>query len=268
MSSVVDRTEKVLRDMHVLFAKAEPFENSKRRVVIDKMRMMNLLKDLSDCIFDMYNEYEMTMDSRRRAQLVLKHENDELINQAKKNAEDIYAASLMYSDRSLMEIADIIKDADARVRSVQDEMHNKIKKELATIKSNQFELKGQLQDLVDTEKYLKLIEDENKRIKKAKENGEEFEEEPSPTTDIQVDIKVNEDYFREQGYEDLLETEEKAEDEIKVEPEINVNLDAEYFAWKEDQAKGEKNIKSTDDADKPTNKEKKGGLFGFTKKNS
>lgn len=262
---VVDRTEKVLRDMHVLFSKAEPFENSKRRVVIDKMRMMNLLKELNECIFDMSEEYEMTQASRDRAQLSLKHENEEMILQAKKNAEEIYAASLMYSDRSLTEIADIIRASEDRIKVIEEETHQRIKKELATIKSNQFELKGQLQDLIDTEKYLRLIEEENKRRKKEKEEGIEAEPDPSPTADVQVDIKVNEDYFREQGYEDLLETEDSEEETFKVEPEININLDAEYFAWKE----GNQETKDTEsDEDKAEPKDKKGGLFGFAKKNS
>ena len=39
-----DRTERVLKDIHLLFSKAEPFENSKKKVVINKSEMMDLLK--------------------------------------------------------------------------------------------------------------------------------------------------------------------------------------------------------------------------------
>ena len=44
---------------------------------------------------------------------------------------------------------------------------------------------------------------------------------------------MNEDYFREQGLEDLLEP--KPEKETPQEVEINVDLDAEYFKWKEEE---------------------------------
>ena len=40
-----DRTEKVLRDMHVLFSKAQPYEGSTKNVIVDKNAMMDLLKE-------------------------------------------------------------------------------------------------------------------------------------------------------------------------------------------------------------------------------
>ena len=163
-----EKTEKVLRDIHVLFSKAEPYEGSKRRVVIDKMRMMNLLKDLNDCMYDMMEEHELTEASRDKARRAAQRENDELIFETRRNAEDIYAASLMYSDRSLNEMAEVIKETRNRMDGIYSEMQERIKQELTTIRHNQYELKGQLQGLIDTQKYLRLIQDENVRIAKDK----------------------------------------------------------------------------------------------------
>ncbi len=227
-----DKTEKVLRDIHVLFSKAEPYEGSKRKVVIDKMRMMNLLKDLNDCMYDMMEEYELTEASKDKARRAARKENDELIFETRRNAEEIYAASLMYSDRSLNELADVVKDTRNRFDGIYSELQEHIKEELNTIRHNQYELKGQLQGLIDTQKYLRLIEDENARRAKEKENHVP-EEEKDPYADTQVEIKINEEYFKAQGLEDLLDKEDKEEDDTEL-PEIKVDLDAEYFAWKEE----------------------------------
>ncbi len=231
--SAQEKTEKVLRDIHVLFSKAEPYEGSKRRVVIDKMRMMNLLKDLNDCMYDMMEEHELTEASREKARRAAQRENDELIFETRRNAEDIYAASLMYSDRSLNEMAEVIKESRNRMDGIYSEMQERIKQELTTIRHNQYELKGQLQGLVDTQKYLRLIQDENVRIAKEKELQANAAPEPSPYEDTQIEVHVNEDYFREQGLEDLLEP--QPEEEAAPEVDINVDLDAEYFKWKEDE---------------------------------
>ena len=51
-----DRTEKVLRDMHVLFSKAQPYEGSTRNVIVNKNEMMDLLKELNACMYDMMEE--------------------------------------------------------------------------------------------------------------------------------------------------------------------------------------------------------------------
>ncbi|MBR1636073.1 MAG: hypothetical protein IJ682_13595 [Lachnospiraceae bacterium] len=231
--SAQEKIEKVLRDIHVLFSKAEPYEGSKRRVVIDKMRMMNLLKDLNDCMYDMMEEHELTEASREKARRAAQRENDELIFETRRNAEDIYAASLMYSDRSLNEMAEVIKESRNRMDGIYSEMQERIKQELTTIRHNQYELKGQLQGLVDTQKYLRLIQDENVRIAKEKELQANAAPEPSPYEDTQIEVHVNEDYFREQGLEDLLEP--QPEEEAAPEVDINVDLDAEYFKWKEDE---------------------------------
>ena len=234
--SAQDKTERVLREIHVLFSKAEAYEGSKHRVVIDKDRMMSLLKDLNNCMYDMMEEYELTEASRDKARRKAQRENDEMIFETRRNAEEIYAASLMYSDRAMNELADVVKDTRNRFDRIYTEMQDRIKEELDTVRHNQYELKGQLQGLIDTQKYLRLIEDENARRAKEKEHNK-ANPEPSPYADTKVDIKLNEDYFRSQGLEEYLE-ETPPEDKPKiVEPEINVNLDAEYFRWKEEEGK-------------------------------
>ena len=229
--SAQDKTEKVLRDIHVLFSRAEPYEGSKRKVVIDKLRMMNLLKDLNDCMYDMMEEHELTEASRDKARRAQQSENDELIFETRRNAEEIYAASLMYSDRSLNELADVVKETRNRFDGIYSELQQHIKEELDTIRHNQYELKGQLQGLIDTQKYLRLIEDENARRAKEKAEGTP-EEEKDPYADTKIEVKINEEYFRQQGLEDLLETEPEEDNEEL--PEINVDLDAEYFKWREE----------------------------------
>ena len=104
-----DRTEEVLREIHVLFSKAQPYNDSKKRVVIEKSKMMDLLKELNDCMYDMMEEHELTVQSRDKANRKLQKQGDDMVFEARKNAEDVYAASLMYSDRALAEIQDIMK---------------------------------------------------------------------------------------------------------------------------------------------------------------
>lgn len=53
-----------------------------------------------------------------------------------------------------------------------------MEKEEQELRTNKSELKGQLQDLVDTEKYLKIIEERNREIEKEKMEGRpEYEQE-------------------------------------------------------------------------------------------
>ena len=59
-----DRTEDVLKRIHVLFSKAEPYNGSKKRVIVEKTEMMDLLKELNECMYDMMDEHELTVASQ------------------------------------------------------------------------------------------------------------------------------------------------------------------------------------------------------------
>ncbi len=232
-----ERTEEVLRDIHVLFSKAQPVEGSKKRVIVDKDKMMELLKSLNECMYDMMDEHELTVQSREKASRDLKKQGDDIIFDARKNAEDVYASSILYSDQALSEICEIIDRAQDNMESVHQEMLRQIKEKRQVVKNNQYELKSQLQDFIDTQKYMHIIEEENIRRAKEKDlhgdipvsSGSEFVAE-------KPEIKINEDYFRnagipiEDGDEPTAEANTQSEADLEA---LSADLDAEYFDWKE-----------------------------------
>ena len=67
--------------------------------------------------------------------------------EASRNAEDIYAASIMYTDNALARIGDIMKKATEEMEDIFHETKESLKKEQQEVKSNQLDLKGQLQEV-------------------------------------------------------------------------------------------------------------------------
>ena len=83
------------------------------------------------------------------------------------------------------------------LKKAQDDM----KTQKVVIRENQSELKSQLQDMVDTEKYLKLIEERNHELEKEreKEKKEPREEKKSSYQAIKPEIRINPEYFKKAG---------------------------------------------------------------------
>lgn len=236
-----DRTEKVLRDIHVLFSKAEPYSGSKKDVVVDKNQMMELLKELNECMYDMMDEHELSQRKKEKANREMQKQGDDIIFDASRKAEDIYAASIMYTDNALRSIQDIMTDANKAVEKIFADTKKQMEEQKRTVKMNQSELKSQLGDLIDTQKYLRLIEDENHRLQQQKEKGSEGEGYTSTTTHISVqpEIRINKEYFLQNGIplddEDGLEgadsdTKQLSEEELAA---MAQELDNEYFEWKD-----------------------------------
>ena len=117
----------------------------------------------------------------------------------------MYAASVIYTDEALSRVRDIINDTNESLEKLCKNMKDKIAEQEKIVKTNQYELKGQLQDLSDTEKYLKIIDDRNKEIERQKNAGKPVEErtidkeEKSIYANRQTEIKVNMDYIRKLG---------------------------------------------------------------------
>lgn len=237
-----DHTEEVLKSIHVLFSKATPYAGSKYKVVIDKEKVMTLLRELNACIYDMMEEFELTSNSRERAEREAQKHGDELMLEAKKNAEDIYAASIMYSDKALDEIQDIMKDAEDKIDLIRDEAKERIRQKRQKVRENQYELKGQLNTLIDTQKYLMLIDEENARIKREKENKNKDKKsvKVEKKEKITPEIKINPNYFKQTGQD--IENYTEAEEDLESAAREMESLDAEYFDWKGTDEKPKKNI--------------------------
>lgn len=258
--SAQDNTEKILRSLHILLSKSEPYAKEPTKVIVDKQQVLDLLAELNKSVYDIMDEYELTKQSRDRAQREFQKKGDEIVWNASRKAEDVYAASVMYTDEALNRVQDIMKDADAAFADIYTELNKKLKDEEQLIKRNQLELKSTLQDLLDTEKYLKLIEDRNKELKKEKDKGKQFEElETNIYADRQTGIKINQEYFDKIGISLNDDVDDVVVEEKVPEIDIKIDLDADYFQWIE-----QNEIEKKDKATKVKKERFSSMLKGFT----
>ena len=209
-----NKTEEVLKKIHVYLATAEPYPGSSRKVVVDKNDFLGILKELNVCMSEMIEEYEASENSRDKAEREHRKKSEELKKDAKRDAEDIYAASIMYTDQALRRIQDAIDEARVKMGEVMTKTDDMLREQRQVVKSNQLELISRLEGLKDTDKYMRLITDENIRIQKELEKAA-LEAADAPTMDPEIydrakpEIRINTEYldrlgldFPEQGDEE------------------------------------------------------------------
>ena len=268
--SAQDKTEKILRELHVALSKGENVPKQPNKVIVDRQKLTDLLTELDACMYEIMDEHELTLRSRDKAEREFRRKSDEIIDDATKNAEDIYAAAFMYTDEALLHVQEIMKQSTENLEKMFSDMKENMLAETRRVKTNQLELKSQLQDFKDTEKYLNLIHERNREIEKQKNEGVEApREEGSFYAGRTTDIKINTDYFEKLGItpeeevpaEDVPQKKaevvikvqepfkkenvaEKAQDNADTAQETNStiedlkimeDLDADYFQWKEEQ---------------------------------
>ena len=167
-----DNLEKVLRDIRVLLSDSKTYEKDENSVIVDKKKAYELLQRFNFVLEDIKEEYELTRQSREQAERDARHTGEYIIRNANLKAEDVYAASVLYTDDALSRIQDIMKQADAAMANTMKEFQEQMKRNQEVVRDNQSELKEQLRDMTDTKKYLNLIEDINKKREKEKQQKE------------------------------------------------------------------------------------------------
>lgn len=280
--SVQDKIERILKEIHLLFSQSQTYGNDETRIVVDKQMMFALLEQLNMAVYEVMDEYEVTRQKHEISERRSEKRGEEIVRKANQHADDIYAASMIYTDDALSRIQYIMEDANKSMQRILKKMNTELDSEKERVRQNQFELKEQLRDLADTEKYLKVIEEQNKererelREKIEKSKGKRILNEGKAYSAIHPEVKVNKAYFDHVGkhYGENGELEEEnlskvtgkdfaeslrrraavggfSEEQeerplIKEAPEVKVNLNAAYFKQKQ-----------------PENKEKR---FSFGKK--
>ena len=229
--SAQDNMEKVLRELHVLLSKSNPYERDSNYLVVNKKEMLDILKQLAVCMSEVMDEYELTQQGREQAQRENRKIGEEIINDARAKAEDVYAASVMYTDEALRRILDIMDEANESVKAVYDSMGEKLANERKLVSGDKLELKSLLQDLKDTDKYMGIIEERNKKIAKEKKWKEE-DTESSPYAAVKPEIKINRDYFEQQGIS-FEEPEEEQPEESKSEQKPRGGIARDLFGGEE-----------------------------------
>ncbi|NBH13431.1 hypothetical protein D3Z36_04395 [Lachnospiraceae bacterium] len=294
--SVQDKVEHILKNIHLLFSASKPFDQGGEWIIVEKKQVFELLEQLNLAIYEVMDQYEMTSQKHELAQRRCEKRGEEIIQKANRHADDIYAASIMYTDDAINRICHIMEDANESVQKIFRKMNTEMEQERERVRHNQLELTGQLQDFADTQKYIKIIEEINKKLERERleevteRKEKRIQNEGKSYSAVQPEVRVNQAYFERTGksygltqpeinprkeeeeslarvtgkefaeslrrraarsQEQNLEIEDMSriienvsqENALPEEPpEIRVDLDAEYFKWKEGNGTGEASV--------------------------
>ena len=277
--NIQDKLERILRELHIMVSRAPVSKINEEYVMIPKKEMQRELSLLSQVVREMMDEYEATEQSRNRGELEAEKQRMEIVRNASQQAEDIYAASVIYSEDALGRIQAIMDEAELAAREVLKRLNREMEEEKRIVRSNQLELITQLEDMKDTAKYMKIIEERNREIAKAKDQKKEgrqprkyqrkTEKDPEFKA-ITPEIKINEEYFEKAGLTPEGIPKEVAEEMAKEAPEEPVvyekpviKVNPEYFEKTKGEAAEEN---KEDDKEEKKVEEKRQRFFSFGKK--
>ena len=153
------RVEEILKQIHILFAKGETYQNSPDLVILSKTDMFALLQELNEAMYEVLDQYEATTRSKEMARLETEREASEIIAKAKIGAEDVQAGSLAYTDTMLDELSLLLDNTTQYIRSQYLEFMAAMDEKQEGLKTDRLQIQEKLKRFHDSENYLKMLEE-------------------------------------------------------------------------------------------------------------
>ncbi len=203
--SVQDKLEHILKKIHLLFSESPSYGENSDKIIVEKKAVFDLLEQLNLAVYEAMDQYEVTSQKHELAERRCEKRGEEIIQKASRHADDIYAASIMYTDDAINRICYIMDDASHAVRDIYHKMNAEMEEHRERVRRNQLELTGQLRDFADTDKYVKLIQEVNKELEREHRREMEgkkekrIQNEGKSYSAVKPEIKINQAYFERTG---------------------------------------------------------------------
>ena len=270
-----DKLEQIMRQIYLMLSNCEESAYSSEDLIVPKKRIFQLLEELNYTVYDLREQYEATVASRERGLAEQERRMAQIKEEAKGRAEDTYAASLLYAREMFMGMRKTTEQLCQNLRKEYNEALRGYEDSLKYLQENEESMVAQMNLMMDSKKYLRLSEQQN-RDKEKKQNL--TEEEKKRQAEIEAEkaelaaaeaaselnqklsapivVQVNEQPKVPEGFgkkqskkkkyapsQSLEET--TVEGEGVVEPVLpsSEELDGEYFDWKDEQEGNEKQAK-------------------------
>lgn len=185
-----DRTDQIIDRLNDMIENAQNMPLSSGKIVVNKDEISSLLGELKIVVEGELKQYREINDKRGKIITDAKKEAEDIIYEAEqaasrirvtkrinsfgtafrpdklssdeklalRTANDIYAASLIYTDEMLTEVNDMVAEAYDLMTSQYDRLIKNLEEKATMISSNKAELMQNLKELSKEERYTQILE--------------------------------------------------------------------------------------------------------------
>ena len=123
-------------------------------ILADRRDFANHIDRVEKILQDVLDEYEAILEQRGEIERAARRESDQIISNAESRADDVYAASIVYTDNMIGSLQTIIDDTNDSLNGVIRRFRKEMRRQKDLLKKNEIELQAELLQLKDNKKYL------------------------------------------------------------------------------------------------------------------
>lgn len=270
-----DKLEQIMRQIFVMLSNCKESAYSSEDLIVPKKRLFQLMEELNYTVYELREQYEGTVAARERALAEQERKMAQIKEEAKERADDTYAASMLYARDMFIDLRKTTEQLCKDLRREYSQVMQNYEKSLRVLEESEETTVEQLKLMMDSQKYLRLVEQQNKEKEKRhnlteeeKKRQEELRAQEAELAAVEAQselnqklsapivVQVNEQPKVPEGFgkkakgkkkyapsQALEETVVEGEGIVEANLPSSDELDGEYFDWKEEQEGTEKQAK-------------------------
>ena len=154
-----DKLEQTMKKIHIYLANCKESAYSSEDLIVSKKRIFSLLEELNYAVYDAMEEYEVTVAARDRGIAQAERQAADIKDEAMHRAEEIHASSLLYTQEAISDLKSAMEYMHEKVRVEYEMMLMNYEERLHFLEQDSMEVLSQLQTKADAKVYLHMIED-------------------------------------------------------------------------------------------------------------
>lgn len=154
-----DKLEQAMKKIHIYLANCKESAYSSEDLIVSKKRIFSLLEELNYAVYDAMEEYEVTVAARDRGIAQAERLAADIKHEAMNRADEIHASSLLYTQEAISDLKNAMEYMHEKVRVEYEMMMMNYEERLHYLEQDSMEVLSQLQSKADARIYLHMIED-------------------------------------------------------------------------------------------------------------
>lgn len=154
-----DKLEQAMKKIHIYLANCKESAYSSEDLIVSKKRIFSLLEELNYAVYDAMEEYEVTVAARDRGIAQAERLATDIKQEAMLRADEIHASSLLYTQEAISDLKSAMEYMHEKVRVEYEMMMMNYEERLRYLEQDSMEVLSQLQTKADAKVYLRMIED-------------------------------------------------------------------------------------------------------------
>lgn len=154
-----DKLEQAMKKIHIYLANCKESAYSSEDLIVSKKRIFSLLEELNYAVYDAMEEYEVTVAARDRGIAQAERMATDIKDEALLRADEIHASSLLFTQEAIFDLKKILEETQNSIRKEYEVMLMNCAERLNYLEQDSMEIMSQLQTKADAKVYLHMIED-------------------------------------------------------------------------------------------------------------